>query len=130
MQNILILFLLVFFRSAYADSKLFLNDRPASYCSIYTNTATKILSERLIGISKLHSIESNQSVGMSKKYNDDVVYLANNIFSDSYDVSNFNKKDEYTSQPEKYAEFAISIYEKCLFDKYGIDPWNEYLIKN
>lgn len=130
MKKILILSLLFFFGSAYADSKLFLKDRPSSYCSIYTSTATKILSERLKGISKQNSIESNRSIGMGKKYNENIEFLANNIFSDSFDVSNFNTKDEFTSQPEKFAEFAISIYEKCLFDKYGIDPWNEYPIKN
>jgi hypothetical protein len=120
----------MFSNAIYADSELFLKDRPASYCSIYTNTAATILSERLDGVSKQNSIEKNQSFGMSKRYNDDVVFLANNIYASSYDVSDFNLKDNYNSQAEKYASFAISVFEKCLFDKYGIDPWDEYKAKN
>lgn len=75
LNNFLILLLIFLCEKVFADNQIFLEDRPASYCSIYTSTAVKILSERLKGIGKDDVIINNQSLGMGKKYNEDLVFL-------------------------------------------------------
>lgn len=114
---------------AHAETDLFLKDRPASYCQIYTSTAVTILIGRLSGISERNSIENNQSLSMGEKYNRNVLYLAKQIYSENFDVSNLMVNSTNSRRDEDLADFTVSVYEKCLFDKYGIDPWNEYLKK-
>lgn len=128
LNKFLILLLIFLCEKVFADNQIFLEDRPASYCSIYTSTAVKILYERLKGMGKDDVIINNQSLGMGKKYNENLIFLVKKIYSDNYNISSFSQTDSYISPEEKFTNFAILVYEKCLLDKYHIDPWNEYLM--